>query len=89
MSLQFRLLKQGLATTRTKPGAVAAFWSTPTTTTATTTDSPSVTPSSPAKRIIWKRNIVEEISETHELTMAKSERILNTVLDTIVEVRQK
>jgi hypothetical protein len=41
-----------------------------------------------SKDVISKRDIVEEIAETHELSFAKSERILNTVIDTIVEVSQ-
>jgi hypothetical protein len=81
MSVQLRLLKQCIATTTTtttttmtKPGPVAAAFSTMTTGT-------------PFKSNMSKRDIVEEIAETHELSIAKSERILNTVLDTIVEVR--
>mmetsp|Transcript_17582 Transcript_17582/g.27171 ORF Transcript_17582/g.27171 Transcript_17582/m.27171 type:complete len:145 (-) Transcript_17582:78-512(-) len=82
--LQFRLWKQCLATTRAKPGAVAGFWST--TTSNTTTDPPYGTRSaSSTKKTVSKRDIVAEIAETHELSLAKSERILNTVLDTIVE----
>ena len=32
-----------------------------------------------------KKEIIEEISKNHDLTVAQSGRILNTVLDTIVE----
>lgn len=32
-----------------------------------------------------KRDIIEEVASTHDLTVAKSERIVNTVFDTIVE----
>jgi len=34
---------------------------------------------------ISKRNIAEEVASTHDLSVAKSERIVNTVFDTIVE----
>jgi nucleoid DNA-binding protein len=34
---------------------------------------------------INKRDIVDEIASTHDLSIAKSERIVNTVFDTIVE----
>jgi len=34
---------------------------------------------------INKREIIEEVASTHELSLAKSERIVNTVFDTIVE----
>ena len=32
-----------------------------------------------------KRDIIEEVASTHDLSIAKSERIVNTVFDTIVE----
>jgi nucleoid DNA-binding protein len=32
-----------------------------------------------------RREIVKEVAEAHDLTLAKSERIVATVLDTIVE----
>ena len=34
---------------------------------------------------VTKKEIIEEISKTHDLSLAQSGRILNTVLDTIVE----
>jgi DNA-binding protein HU-beta len=34
---------------------------------------------------INKTDLIKDISETHELTHAKSERILNSILDSIVE----
>ena len=34
---------------------------------------------------ISKRNIIEEVASTHDLSYLKSERIVNTVFDTIVE----
>ena len=66
-----------------------SFWSTPSTSQAATgggigsTETPSTTDE---KDVITKRDIVLEIAETHEMTYAKSERIVNTILDTIVEV---
>lgn len=45
-------------------------------------------PTEKAKEVVWKRDLIKEIAETHELSLAKSERILNTVLDTIVEVSE-
>ncbi|CAJ1958560.1 unnamed protein product [Cylindrotheca closterium] len=35
--------------------------------------------------VTTKKEIIEEISKNHDLTVAESGRILNTVLDTIVE----
>ena len=35
--------------------------------------------------VVNKRKIIEEVASTHELSVAKSERIVNTVFDTIVE----
>ena len=37
------------------------------------------------KESINKRNIIEEVATTHDLSIAKSERIVSTVFDTIVE----
>jgi nucleoid DNA-binding protein len=34
---------------------------------------------------ISKRDIIEEVASTHDLSVAKSERIVNTIFDTIVE----
>lgn len=53
----------------------------------TTRSLSSVVPDKPDKDIISKRDIVQEIAETHDLTLATSERIVNSVLDTIVQVR--
>jgi hypothetical protein len=53
----------------------------------TTRSFSSVVPDKPDKDIISKRDIVQEIAETHDLTLATSERIVNSVLDTIVQVR--
>jgi nucleoid DNA-binding protein len=39
----------------------------------------------PQKDDISKGEIVQEIANTHDISVAKSKRILNTVLDTIVE----
>lgn len=36
---------------------------------------------------LFKGGIVEKIAEEHEMTKAQADRILTTVLDTIVEVR--
>jgi hypothetical protein len=47
----------------------------------------SFVPEKPDKDIITKKDIVAEIAETHDLTYAKSERIVSSVFDTIVEVR--
>jgi hypothetical protein len=44
------------------------------------------TTSTHTKDIIFKRNIVGEIAETHELSISKSGGILNTILNAIVEV---
>jgi nucleoid DNA-binding protein len=44
------------------------------------------TTSEPTKDIISKRDIAEEIAKTHEISISKSRRILDTVLDEIVEV---
>jgi DNA-binding protein HU-beta len=35
--------------------------------------------------VLNKRHIVEEIASTHDMTIAKSERVLKTVLDSIVD----
>jgi DNA-binding protein HU-beta len=43
------------------------------------------TPPTAQRDGISKREIVQEIADTHDISVAKSERILNTVLDTIVE----
>ena len=39
----------------------------------------------PPKDAITKKEIIDEIAKNHDLTVAQSGRILNTVLDTIVE----
>jgi nucleoid DNA-binding protein len=57
---------------RPSNGARSFFAATPTTSTA-------------QRDGISKREIIQEIADTHDLSVAKSERILNTVLDTIVE----
>lgn len=44
-------------------------------------------PDKPDKDIISKSDIVKEVAEMHDLTYAKSERIVNSVFDSIVEVR--
>eukprot|EP00536_Pseudo-nitzschia_multiseries_P010647 jgi/Psemu1/203805/e_gw1.333.16.1 len=35
--------------------------------------------------VIYKRHLSEEVASTHDLSMAQSERIVNTIFDTIVE----
>ena len=37
------------------------------------------------KDYISKKDLVEEVASTHELSIAKSERIVNSIFDTIVE----
>ena len=49
----------------------------------------SLVPDKPDKGIVSKKDIVKEIAGTHDLTIAKSESIVNSILDTIVEVRAK
>lgn len=41
--------------------------------------------STPKIKPMSKRDIIEEVASTHDLSVAKSERIVNTVFDTIVE----
>jgi hypothetical protein len=43
----------------------------------------------PDKGIVSKKDIVKEIAEKHDLSIAKSEGIVKSVLDTIVEVRKR
>jgi hypothetical protein len=54
---------------------------------ASTRSFSSLVPDKPDKDIISKKDIVQEIAETHDLTFATSERIVNSVLGTIVQVR--
>eukprot|EP00535_Pseudo-nitzschia_heimii_P002168 CAMPEP_0197184316 /NCGR_PEP_ID=MMETSP1423-20130617/9626_1 /TAXON_ID=476441 /ORGANISM="Pseudo-nitzschia heimii, Strain UNC1101" /LENGTH=125 /DNA_ID=CAMNT_0042635103 /DNA_START=56 /DNA_END=433 /DNA_ORIENTATION=+ len=37
------------------------------------------------KPVVNKRRMIEEVASTHDLSYAKSERIVNTLFDTIVE----
>ena len=43
-------------------------------------------PSSP-DNVITKADMVKEVAEAHDLTLAKSERIVSNVFDTVMEVR--
>ena len=54
-------------------------------TSTTTTSSRTFYASSPTNQDISKKDIVAEVAETHDLTVAKAERIVNTVFDSIVE----
>lgn len=40
------------------------------------------------KNYVFKKDLVKAVAEEHELTLAKSERIVSTVFDTIFEVRR-
>ena len=53
---------------------------------SSSSDSQSMSTSAATKKeSINKRSIIEEVASTHDLSVAKSERIVNTVFDTIVE----
>ena len=38
------------------------------------------------KSIVYKKQVVDELMEAHDLSRAQAQKILSTVLDTIVEV---
>ncbi|KAG7354687.1 bacterial DNA-binding domain containing protein [Nitzschia inconspicua] len=58
---------------------------TTTTTNKATETTTTTTPSTPTKLTITRQKIAQEIAQNHDLSVVKSQRILNTVLDTIVE----
>ena len=52
---------------------------------ATSSSSRTFYASSPTNQDVLKKDIVAEVAETHDLTVAKAERVVNTVFDSIVE----
>lgn len=53
---------------------------------AAATATPGTFSTSPDKPPLTRQDLIKAVADEHELTMAKSERVVKTVLDSIVEV---
>ena len=73
-------------TTTTPPTATTATSSTKTSSTFVGDKKSSFATKTSTSRDVNKSDLAREVAETHDLTIAQSERIINTIFDTIVEV---